>query len=100
MASLWADYSVQSGVLEGLGVSGGVRHLGPMYGDLPNTLKIPAVTLADAAVFYNWNDFRLQVNVDNVFNNKYVASGFASGAQNFGTYGAVRSMQVSIRYRW
>jgi iron complex outermembrane receptor protein len=100
MASLWADYKVQSGMLQGLGLSGGIRHLGPMYGDLPNTLKIPGVTLADAAVFYNWNNFRLQVNIDNVFNNKYVASGFASGPQNFGTYGAVRSMQASIRYRW
>lgn len=100
MASLWADYSIQNGSLEGLGVSGGVRHLGPMYGDLPNTLKIPAVTLADAALFYNWSNFRLQLNVDNVFDNKYVASGFASGPQNFGTYGAIRSVQASIRYRW
>lgn len=100
MASLWADYTVQNGTLQGLGISGGVRHLGPMYGDLPNSLTIPAVTLADAAVFYNWNNFRLQVNVDNVFNDNYVASGFASGPQNFGTYGAVRSLQASIRYRW
>ncbi|NGP77102.1 TonB-dependent siderophore receptor [Balneolaceae bacterium YR4-1] len=100
MASLWADYAVQRGSLEGFGISAGVRHLGPMYGDLPNTLKIPSVTLADAAIFYDWSNFRLQVNVDNVFNDKYVASGFASGPQNFGTYGAVRSMQASIRYRW
>jgi iron complex outermembrane receptor protein len=100
MASIWADYSIQNGRLAGLGISGGVRHLGSMYGDLPNTLKIPSVTLADAAVFYDMSNFRLQVNIDNIFDDKYVASGFASGAQNFGTYGAVRSLQASIRYRW
>ncbi|MFW6157297.1 MAG: TonB-dependent siderophore receptor, partial [Balneolaceae bacterium] len=100
MASLWADYTVQQGTLEGLGVSGGVRHMGPMYGNLPNTLEIPAATLADAAVFYDWDKFRLQVNVDNLFNNEYVASGFTSEGQNFGTYGAVRSLQASLRYRW
>ncbi len=100
MGSLWADYTVQSGTLDGLGISGGVRHLGPMYGDLANTLKISAVTVGDAAVFYDWDKFRFQVNVDNIFNNKYVASGFTSGDQNFGTYGAVRSLQASLRYRW
>ncbi len=100
MASIWADYSIQNGPLAGLGISGGLRHLGDMYGNLPNTLKIPSVTLVDASAFYDWSNFRLQVNVDNVFDDEYVASGFASGPQNFGTYGAVRTIQASIRYRW
>ncbi len=100
MATLWADYSLQGNLLRGVEVSGGIRHLGPMYGDLPNTLRIPDVTLVDAAVSYTWNNFQLQVNMDNVFNNEYVASGFASGPQNFGTYGARRTIHAGLQYRW
>lgn len=100
MGSVWADYTLQSGSLSGLGFGAGVRHLGDSFGDTPNTLKAPAVTLADAAVHYNWNGFRLQVNADNVFDNEHVASTFVSGQQGFATYGAERTVTASIRYRW
>lgn len=100
MGTLWADYTVQEGALDGVGVGAGVRYLGPSYGDVPNTLKAPAVTLVDATVHYDWNGFRVQVNADNVLDNEHVASTFVSGGQEFATYGAARRVTASIRYRW
>jgi len=100
MGTGWADYTLQDGPLAGLGLGAGVRYLGPSFGDTPNTLKAPGVTLADAAVHYDWEGIRLQMNVDNVFDNEHVASTFASGPQDFATYGAERTITASIRYRW
>ena len=100
MGSLWADYTLQRGPFDGLGFGAGVRYLGPSYGDVPNTLKAPAATLADAALHYDWQNLRIQVNANNVFDNTHVASTFVSGAQDFATYGAERTVTASIRYRW
>jgi iron complex outermembrane receptor protein len=97
MASLWADYTLQSGVLSGLGFGAGVRHLGDSYGNVPNTQKAPSVTLADASVHYDWQEFRLQVNADNVFDKKYVASPIGA---NFATFGPTRTITARLRYRW
>jgi iron complex outermembrane receptor protein len=100
MGTLWADYTLQSGVLSGLGLGGGVRYLGPSYGDVPNTLKAPDVTLVDATVHYEWQGLRFQVNADNVLDNRHVASTFVSGSQGFATYGAARTITATLRYRW
>ena len=56
-ASLWADYTIQSGLLEGLGFGGGVRYIGSSYGDDANSFEVPAVTLVDAALHYEWSNF-------------------------------------------
>ncbi len=100
MGSVWADYTLQDGALAGLGLGSGVRYLGPSYGDVPNTLKAPGATLLDAALHYDWQGFRLQVNADNVLDNEYVASTFVSGSQGFATYGAARTITARLRYRW
>jgi iron complex outermembrane receptor protein len=97
MASLWADYTLQSGTLEGFGVGAGVRHLGDSYGNVPNTKKAPSVTLADASVHYDWQGLRLQVNADNVLDEEYIASTIGSA---FATYGTARTITARLRYRW
>lgn len=100
MGTVWADYTLQDGPLEGLGLGSGVRYLGPSYGDVPNTLKAPSATLLDASLHYDWQGVRLQVNADNVLDNEYIASTFVSGAQGFATYGAARTITARLRYRW
>jgi iron complex outermembrane receptor protein len=100
MASLWADYTLQSSALEGFGVGAGVRHLGDSYGNVPNTLKAPSATLVDASVHYDWQGLRLQVNADNLLDNEYVASTFSRSAQNYATYGPTRTVTARLRYRW
>lgn len=98
-ASLWADYSLQRGPLSGLGFGAGVRYLGTTYGDIPNTIEAPAATLADAALYYDWSGFRLGVNVQNVFDDAYVASAFARSS-TLVTFGAARQVTASLRYRF
>jgi iron complex outermembrane receptor protein len=99
LASLWADYTVMSGKLSGLGAGMGVRYIGAAFGDAQNTIDIPSVTLADAEAFYDWRDFRLSVNVQNLFDERYVASAFARSSL-LATFGPARSITASLRYRW
>jgi iron complex outermembrane recepter protein len=75
-ASLWANYKIQGGALEGLGLGAGVRYVGSTYGDDANSFKVPAVTLVDAAISYNWKNMQLQVSASNLFDKTYVASCF------------------------
>jgi iron complex outermembrane recepter protein len=99
MASLWADYRIRKGVLNRLGFGAGVRYLGSTFGDTPNTFKSPDATLADAAIHYDWKNFRFAVNAENVFNREYIASTFIRGG-NFVTFGPARTARTSIRFRW
>ncbi|SFT57233.1 TonB-dependent siderophore receptor [Mesorhizobium sp. YR577] len=97
-ASLWANYSFTSGKLEGLGLGAGVRYVGSSYGDDANTFKVPGATLVDAAVRYDWNSVRLQLNASNLFDKKYVASCFS---ESFGCfYGEGRKVTGTMTYRW
>ncbi len=52
MASIWADYTIQSGKAEGLGFSGGIRYIGSRPGDQTDSFELPDDTLVDAAIHY------------------------------------------------
>ena len=106
MASLWADYTMQSGRLAGLGFGGGVRYIGRSYGDNINSvaMEVPSYTLVDLTMHYDLEGlsnrlkgWKLALNVNNLFDEKYV-SGCASATQCF--YGAGRSWLASARFRW
>lgn len=96
-ASGWLDYTVTEGPLKGLGLGAGVRYVGKSWADNENTLKVPAVTLVDAAIRYKINDWSLAVNVTNLFDKVYVKS--CQGYSSCG-YGDARTVTVSASYRW
>lgn len=106
MASLWADYTIGSGVLEGLNFGAGVRYMGSTYGDAANTkaMKVPAYTLFDASVSYDFGNYdpkmkglTLAVNATNLFDKEYVAA-CASAYQCF--YGTGRVVMATASYKW
>jgi iron complex outermembrane receptor protein len=97
MASLWGDYTVRGGALKGFGVGAGVRYNGSTYGNAPNTLKVPSYVVGDAAVHYQWDKWRLAVNLQNVFDKEYVAAAYEGPYTSFG---AARTVIGSIGYRW
>jgi iron complex outermembrane receptor protein len=66
LASGWADYTFQEGVLRGFGVGGGVRYVGASFANTANTLPVPSRVLGDAAVHYEWQNWRLALNVSNL----------------------------------
>lgn len=97
MASGWADYTFQDGVLRGFGFGGGVRYVGSSFADTANTLPVPSRTLGDAAVHYEIDNWRLALNVTNIADEIYVASCSTATAC---FYGDRRRVTASVGYKW
>lgn len=96
-ASLWADYTFQTGQLEGFGFGAGVRYVGPTWADAANTLEVPEVALLDAALHFDRGNFSAAVNATNVLDETYVASCQSSNAC---FYGEGRKVMLTLGYNW
>ncbi|WP_146606065.1 TonB-dependent siderophore receptor [Mesorhizobium kowhaii] len=79
-ASLWANYEVGSGVLEGLSFGAGVRYIGASFGDNTNTVNVPGHTLVDAALRYKKNGWQAALNVSNLFDKTYYSIAMRAAA--------------------
>ena len=73
-ASLWTTYEIQSGDLQGLGFGLGLNFVGERQGDLANSFEADSYFLTNAAVFYRRDNWRAQVNIDNLFDIDYIES--------------------------
>ncbi|WP_238122000.1 MULTISPECIES: TonB-dependent siderophore receptor [unclassified Xanthobacter] len=111
MASLWADYTLRDGPLQGFGIGGGVRYVGSSVGGYvpavtnPSAVpfEVPAYTLVDAMMKYDlkglsprFTGAELQVNASNIFDATY----YTCQAYNFCNYGKARTVLATLRYRW
>jgi catecholate siderophore receptor len=66
--SIWNKYQLTSRLSGGLGI---IRR-SDMFAAVDNTVVLPGYTRADAAVFYTFNErWRLQANIENLFNASY-----------------------------
>lgn len=104
-ASLWALYTFQDGPLGGLGIGGGVRHVGQLYGDEANTIPVPPHTLFDATIAYDFaylrpdlKGLKFQVNATNLFDTYYVANCFTG--LPYCALGAPRTVLATMKYQW
>ncbi|AFY49091.1 TonB-dependent siderophore receptor [Nostoc sp. PCC 7524] len=70
-ASLWTTYELQRGSLQGLGFGLGLFYVGDRLGDADNTYTIPSYLRTDAAIYYQRNNWRAGINIQNLFNEKY-----------------------------
>ena len=95
MASFWADYTQPDGFFKGLGIGGGVRYTGPTFATNENLLQVDGITLGDAAIHYTKGGFRVAFNIQNVTDEKFVASCFGACS-----YGDRRTMRGTVAYRW
>lgn len=100
MASVWANYRVTPG----LSVNGGVRYVGTSWADKENTLKVPSHALVDLGMKLDLGHYNpaldgatLQLNANNVFDKKYVAS---CVSLLYCYYGAERSIMATLTYDW
>lgn len=98
-ASVWSDYTLTNGLTLG----GGLRYRGEIYGDNTKAMRVPAYTLADAAVRYDlsslgdgFKGLSLSVNGSNIFGKEYVAN-CQTGVCYFGL---ARSVLLTLGYRW
>lgn len=97
LVSGWADYTFKDGPLAGFGFGGGVRYVGSSWADAANTLEVPAVVLGDLVVHYEWQNWRMALNVINVTDKTYVAS---CAAITSCFYGDRRRITASVSYKW
>ncbi|WP_038018381.1 TonB-dependent siderophore receptor [Synechococcus sp. PCC 7335] len=73
-ANVWTRYTLQSGDFEGLGFGLGLFYVGSRPGDRENTFDVPSYLRTDAAVYYNRDSFRAQLNFKNLFDTRYFES--------------------------
>jgi len=99
MASFSLDYTFRHThtVLDGVTVGGGVRYLGSSFADQQNTLEVPEVTLFDAKIGYSIDNWGIDLNVSNLFDEPYVAS--CQGALVC-SYGEGRVVKVKTHVKW
>jgi iron complex outermembrane recepter protein len=85
-ASFWATYELQQGQMKGLGFGAGLNFKGDRQGDLENTYLMGSYLTADAAIFYQKDDWRFGLNFKNLSDAKYVESSLGSrgSGNNFG----------------
>lgn len=69
--SLWNKYQISSKLAGGLGII----HRSDMFAAVDNTVTLPGYVRLDTAIFYSFNEhWRLQANLENLFNQKYYAN--------------------------
>ncbi|WP_020186483.1 TonB-dependent siderophore receptor [Methylopila sp. 73B] len=107
IGSAFLDYTFTTGSLKGLSLGGGVRYLGKSKATQPNAYtlpngtrvhpEVPSATLFDVAARYEWDAYKVSLNVTNLFDKRYV-----SGCQgiNVCSYGEGRRALVKASYTW
>jgi len=85
---------LQQGPLEGFGGGAGIRYHGPTW-SYTNETKTPDYVLVDAALHYDWNNFRFAVNASNLFDKVYVTA-----CDGTCTYGTRRTVIGTVKYSW
>ncbi|MGB3044992.1 MAG: TonB-dependent siderophore receptor [Xanthobacteraceae bacterium] len=104
-ASLWGKYTWHDGPLAGLGLGAGVRYVGDTFGDYANTLVVPAYTVVDAAISYDFGylrpdlrGFTAQINARNLTDRYYVQSCFTG--LPYCALGQGRTILGTLKYSW
>lgn len=100
MASLWGDYAFAGGV----GLGAGVRYVGTSWADNANTLKVPAYTLVDLSLRYEFGrlsqalrGLSLRLNANNLLDKRYVSS---CASLLYCYYGEERNLSATLRYEF
>lgn len=96
-ASLWVDYTIPEGMLQGVSIGAGIRYLGASWADEANTLEVPAAAVVDAALRYERDDWGVALKVSNLFDTSYAASCLSPTSCG---YGAGRTATLSIHKSW
>jgi iron complex outermembrane recepter protein len=73
-ASLWTTYEIQGGDLQGLGFGLGLFYIDERAGDFEDTFDLPSHLRTDASVFYERDNWRAAINVQNLFDVDYFRS--------------------------
>jgi iron complex outermembrane recepter protein len=97
-ASLWNSYGFNA--IPGLSAGVGVYYIGEREANLPNTFKLPGYVRTDAALTYQRNAWRTQLNIFNMFNRKYYTGGSAGVFNYTLDPSPPLTAQLTITYRF
>ncbi|MFT3763791.1 MAG: TonB-dependent siderophore receptor [Pseudoxanthomonas sp.] len=112
MASLWGDYTFQSGALNGLSIATGLRYNGETWivgnsrsiagGSDKYPETIPSYTLWDAAIRFDLSrvsstNLLLSLNLGNIADKRYVST--CTGTSSC-WYGSGRTITATARWGW
>jgi iron complex outermembrane receptor protein len=94
--SLWAVYELQAGTLKGFGFGAGIFAVG----DFPNNseddaVEVPGYLRTDALLYYRRDNWRMQFNIQNLFNTEYFETPF--GGVVYGAPFTVKG-QISVTF--
>lgn len=95
-ASLWTTYEIQSGELQGLGFGLGANFVGKRQGGLDNSFETDSYFLTNASVFYRQNNWRTQLNFENLFDVDYVST--TGNRVRFNEQGDPLTIRASVSY--
>ncbi len=101
--ALWANYSLHSGPLAGLGLGAGVRYRGKAWGS-SYEIEVPSHTVMDAALTYDfgkanarWQGLSLAINARNLLDKAYLSNcSYWEGC----FYGEGRTVSATLKYKW
>ncbi len=98
-ASAWVKQQFSVAGIEGFNAGAGVRYLGKNWGLLDNkaNVSVPAVTLFDAMLSYDYQDWGISLNAKNLTDKEYIATCLGRGDCWFGSR---RSVIGTLTYRW
>jgi iron complex outermembrane receptor protein len=102
-AAARAYYSLNVGTEAEVSLNAGVRYTGASYGDPENQQQSPAYTLMDAGAHYAWKNWRLSLNVNNLFDKEHITTcrtNVASANRSGCYYGYRRTITATLGYNW
>ncbi|MEH2290678.1 TonB-dependent siderophore receptor [Nostoc sp.] len=70
-ASFWTTYELQQGNFKGLGFGLGLYYVGDRPGEIDKSLILPSYFRTDAALFYKQDNWRVGLNIKNLFDINY-----------------------------
>lgn len=95
-ASLWGKYRLAAFGLRDVTVGAGVRYIGKSYTET-NLNTIPDYTLFDMMIAYDPGPYRLQINANNIGDERYISACYARGDCY---YGIGRTVLGTATYRF
>lgn len=75
-ASAWLKYTFQDGPLQGFGLGVGGTYVGGKSGDVNDSFSLPSYALLDAALYYENDDFRVQINFNNLTDKRHFTGSY------------------------
>lgn len=94
-ASIWGDYTIREGVLDGLGFGAGVRFTGSTFADDLNIKKNDSSTFIDASIHFERDGTRMAINATNLFDKEVATCSFGSCYWQQG-----RTIMGTLTKRW